>query len=137
MTDSKKLKSILDSEEWQHVSKIFQEAMDSLKEEQEEFWNSLSKDDQLKAFCAVSRRIHEGEINDRRSYRGVLYDVFDFGMEAYAAAQCAGYLDIHNTLYDGVHHADSVKQYNDALHKIASMTTDENILAVIKEVTNQ
>ena len=79
-------------------SKMFREAMDLIEQDSEDYWNSLSKDDQLKAFCAVSRRIHKGEIVDQGSYRHVLYGVFGFGPEAYAPAQAAGYLDIHNAI---------------------------------------
>lgn len=82
----------------EELSKIFNEAMDSLEREQEEYWNSLSKEDQLKAFCAVVRRIHKAELVEDRSYRGVLYDTFGFGPEAYAQAQCAGFLDLHNSI---------------------------------------
>jgi len=82
----------------EEFSKIFKEAMESLEAEQEEFWNSLSKEDQLKAFCAVVRRIHKAELVENRTYRGVLYDTFGFGPEAYAQAQCAGYLDLHNSI---------------------------------------
>ena len=83
---------------FEEFSKIFREAMDLIEQDSEAFWNSLSKDDQLKAFCAVSRRIHRGEIVDKGSYRHVLYGVFGFGPEAYAPAQSAGYLDIHNAI---------------------------------------
>ena len=76
----------------------FKEAMDSIEEDQEKFWSSLSKEDQLKAFCCVVRRIYEGEVVTPRSYRGVLYDVFEFGPEAYAQAQCAGFLALHNSI---------------------------------------
>lgn len=79
-------------------SKMFREAMDLIEQDSEDYWNSLSKDDQLKVFCAVSRRIHQGELVDKGSYRHVLYGVFGFGPEAYASAQCAGYLDIHNAI---------------------------------------
>jgi hypothetical protein len=44
------------------------------------------------------RRIHKGEVEDRGSYRHVLYSVFGFGPEAYTLAQGAGYLDIHNSI---------------------------------------
>lgn len=91
--DSEKFLDTLES-----FSKAFNEAMDSIEKESEEFWNSLSKDDQLKVFCAVSRRIHKGEIVDNGSYRYVLYQIFGFGPEAYAPAQCSGYLDIHNAI---------------------------------------
>ena len=76
----------------------FQKAMDEIEQEQEQFWKSLSQDDQLKAFCAVVRRIHQGEIIDKGSYRHVLYGVFGFDSESYAQAQHAGYLDIHNSI---------------------------------------
>ena len=80
------------------ASEAFQEVMKYIENDQEEFWNSLSKDDQLKAFCAVVRRIHKGEVVDKGSYRYVLYQVFGFDAEAYAQAQDAGYLDIHNSI---------------------------------------
>lgn len=137
MDKSKKLQSILDSEEWQQASKLFQESMDLLKEEQESFWNSLNTDDQLKAFCAVVRRIYKGEVSDRTSYRGVLYDVFGFGHESYAQAQCSGYLDIHNIMYDGIHLNKELKRYIDALNKISTITTNEEILNIIKDVTSK
>lgn len=76
----------------------FNKAMKEIEEDQEKFWSSLSKEDQLKAFCCVSRRLVEGEIKNPRSYRGVLYSVFGFGPEAYAQAQCAGFLAIHNSI---------------------------------------
>lgn len=80
---------------------LFRDAMNEEEKASEQFWNSLSKEQQLQVFCAVSRRIYKGEIVERRSYRGVLYDVFDFGPESYASAQCAGYLSIHNAIFDG------------------------------------
>lgn len=81
----------------------FNKVMDLIEKESEEFWNSLSKDDQLKVFCAVSRRIYKGEIEEQGSYRHVLYDTFDFGPEAYAPAQLAHYLEIHNAIYASDH----------------------------------
>ena len=89
----------LNSDEWNELSNQFTEAMKEIEDDQEKFWESLSKEDQLKAFCAVSRRIFKGDIKEQRSYRGVLYDVFGFGPEAYAPAQMAGYLAIHNAIF--------------------------------------
>jgi hypothetical protein len=85
----------------QEISNAFNEAMDSFQKEADELWNSLPYDDRLKIFCAVSKRIYEGEIRDKRSYRGVLYSTFGFEPDAYAVAQCAGYMSIHNSIYDG------------------------------------
>ncbi len=80
------------------ISDIFNQAMSAIEHEQEAYWNSLSKEDQLKAFCAVVRRIHRGEIEEHGTYRYVLYDVFGFGPESYGQAQMAGYLDLHNSI---------------------------------------
>ena len=71
----------IDPEKWEEASKVFIEAMKEIEDEQEEWWNSLSKDDQLKAFCCISRRIYQGEIVENRSYRGMLYSTMGFGPE--------------------------------------------------------
>ena len=69
----------------------------------ENFWNTLTKEEQLKCFCAISRRIYKGELEDNGTYRYVLYDVFGFGPESYGVAQLAGYLSIHNVLFEGMY----------------------------------
>jgi hypothetical protein len=80
------------------LSKAFNDAFDAAKRRIDDKWNSLSKEDQLDYFCAVVKRIHQGDVEEGRSYRGVLYGVFEFGPEAYAIAQMSGYLDIHNLI---------------------------------------
>ena len=83
----------------EEVSNIFIGVMKEIEEEQEKYWNSLSKEDQLKVFCAVCRRIFKGDIELKGSYRYVLYQVFGFEADAYAQAQDAGYLAIHNAIF--------------------------------------
>ena len=85
------------------ISRAWNEAMEEIELESETYWNSLTKEQQLQAFCAVSRRIYKGELEDRGTYRWVLYDVFGFGPEAYAPAQLAGYLSIHNAIFSADH----------------------------------
>lgn len=92
-------------------SQLFQEAMDALEVEQEQYWESLTKDQQLMAFCAVARRIYKGDIEDQGSYRYVLYQVFGFGPEAYAPAQLAGYLSIHNSIFTADHESRLLKAF--------------------------
>lgn len=72
-----------------------------LEEDHSKFWNSLSKDDQLKAFCSVMRLLHKAELEEHGSYRYTLYDVFGFGPESYVAAQLSGFMAIHNAIWDG------------------------------------
>lgn len=87
--------NLLDEE----TQKEFEKALQEIEDNQEEYWNSLSKEAQLKAFCAVIRRLHKSEIQDNGSYRHCLYEVFQFGPESYIQAQMAGFLDIHNAIY--------------------------------------
>ena len=74
----------------------------NLDEEYDKYWNSLSKEDQLKAFYSVCKRIHKGDVIDRGSYRWVLYDVFEFGPESYIVGMDCGYMSLHNYICDGV-----------------------------------
>ena len=85
------------------MSDTYKSVMKEIENDQEQFWNSLSKEDQLKVFCAVSRRIFEGELKDKGSYRHILYQVFGFGTEAYIQALEAGYLAIHNSIVDEIY----------------------------------
>lgn len=84
------------------VGQAMRESAHQFDAHSEAYWNSLTKDQQLDVFCAVVRRIYQGDVKERRSYRGVLYDVFEFGPDSYAPAQYAGYLTIHNMLYEAV-----------------------------------
>jgi hypothetical protein len=93
-------KDLFNTPEW----KDFQEAQTSWEQEfeasSEALWNSFSKEDQLKIFCAVVRRIYKAELEDKGTYRYALYDVFEFGPESYAPAQISGYLALHNSIAD-------------------------------------
>lgn len=80
------------------LAETFNDHFNKLKNKQEEYWDSLTKEQQLDAFCAVVRRICQGELDDKGTYRYVLYDIFEFGPESYGAAQMAGYLDLHNQI---------------------------------------
>lgn len=81
------------------VSQVFHQAMLEDENRQEAWWNTLKPDQQLDALCCVVRRIVKGDVVDRGSYRYVLYDVFGFEPHSYVAAQCAGYLTLHNLIY--------------------------------------
>ena len=84
-----------------------------LEEDHNKFWNGLSKDDQLKAFCSVMRLLYKAEIKDRGSYRYTLYDVFGFGSESYVQAQVSGFLAIHNAIWDGERLGDLIAKLED------------------------
>lgn len=67
----------------------------------DQWWNSLDQEDQLRAFRQVCKLIHRGDVEDRGSYRYVLYDVFGWGPEAYGDG-LAHYMTIHNLIYSAV-----------------------------------
>jgi hypothetical protein len=98
---SEEKKNIFESEEWQRASKAFNEAIEHERQLSENFWNNLSSEEQLWVFCAIARRMSEAYLseNGTPSYRYFLYDVMDWGPEAYASAQCSGFLDIHNSIF--------------------------------------
>lgn len=77
----------------------FSKILDEIKSDREKFWNSLTKEQQLKAFCAVVDRIYRCE-KMGKSYRGILYGEFGFGKEAYTQAMDAGFMYLHNSFYD-------------------------------------
>jgi hypothetical protein len=104
--DSSKLK--LDFTE---VKSAFAATEEAFRERQEQFWSSLTPAQQLDAFCAVARRIYKGEIEDRGTFRYVLYDVFGFGPDSYVAAQLAGYFAIHNSIYDADHDSRLLRKF--------------------------
>ena len=81
------------------------------KKAQDEFWNSLSEEDRLKAFGYVTRKIYQGDIIDKGSYRYVLYNVFGFGPESYELGMDSGYMAIHNAIFDGEHFVDQLRAF--------------------------
>ncbi len=100
----------------------FQEAIEHEKSLSESFWNGMNSEEQLWAFCAVMRRLHQGEIEEQRSYRGVLYGTFGWGPEAYAPAQLAGYLDLHNAIHS---HEDLVNLAETVVKDLGIETIDK------------
>lgn len=86
-------------DEWQEMTAQFEQSFKDLEQQQEQYWTSLTKEQQLDLFCCIVRRLVKGEIEDNRSYRGILYDTFGWGPEAYAIAQMAGYINLHNAIF--------------------------------------
>lgn len=62
------------------------------------WWNDLSKEDQMKAFYSVVKRLVDGELTQKGSYRYVLYEVFGFGSESYMLGMMCGYMALHNAI---------------------------------------
>jgi hypothetical protein len=89
---------MFDEEAMESIRKDYQIAKEKYDGEVESWWNDLSYDEQLKAFYAVCKRIHKGDIQDQGSFRYVLYEVFGFDMDSYIVGMDCGYMDIHNAI---------------------------------------
>ena len=90
-------KSLLDviAQESEH----FQELIRQEAVEMDQWWDSLSQEDQMRAFYSVVKRLVKGEIEDRGSYRYILYDVFGFDAESYMLGMNCGFMTLHNSIY--------------------------------------
>ena len=85
-------------EDLAEFTQIYRDARQKYDIESEQYWDSLSYEDKLKAFYIVTKRIHKGDIIDNGSYRYVLYEVFGFDMDSYLVGMDSGYLNIHNNI---------------------------------------
>ena len=64
----------------------------------DEWWNAMSKEDQMKAFYSVVKRLVDGELVQKGSYRYILYEVFGFGPESYMLGMNCGFMNLHNSI---------------------------------------
>jgi len=66
------------------------------------WWNSLTEEEREDAFYAVVKRIYKGDVEQKGTYRWVLYDVFGFDPGMYGRGMDCGYLNLHNIIFDGL-----------------------------------
>ena len=81
------------------ASKDWEEATKEYEAKNDAWWNSLTETEREDAFYAVVKRIYQGEIKERGSYRYVLYNVFGFGPGMYVQGMECGYMELHNAIY--------------------------------------
>jgi len=66
------------------------------------WWNGLTEEEREDAFYAVVKRIYKGDVEQKGTYRWVLYDVFGFDPGMYGRGMDCGYLNLHNIIFDGL-----------------------------------
>ena len=93
----------------ENFSKLYEEARVANEKEANDFWDSLSYDDKCNAFHAVVSRIYDGDVNQRGSYRYVLYDVFKFSADMYVRGMDCGYMALHNSIMNDEQFAEANK----------------------------
>ena len=94
-----------------NLAKPFEEVRIANEKAQDEFWNSLSEENRLRAFGYVTRKVYQGAIVDKGTYRYVLYNVFGLGPESYMLGMDSGYMAIHNAIFDGEHFTDQLRAF--------------------------
>ena len=98
-------------------------------EREEMKYNGLSHEDRLDIFCAIVRRLYQGEIESRCTYRYVLYDILGFDPEAYSRAQDAGFFALHNSFMNEEYDDELLRsfchfhEFEDIEHKISKFKT--------------
>lgn len=92
--------SMLTDDSREELRKAFEEVRIANEKSANEFWDSLTYEQKCDAFHAVVRRIYEGEIEKKGSYRYVLYDVFGFAPDMYTRGMDCGYMALHNSIMD-------------------------------------
>lgn len=108
-------------EAWREAERIYDQ-------EAEGAWAKLSADEQQQMFHCVVKRITRGELEEGRSYRGVLYDIFGWGPEAYSMGMGCGYMDLHNSIQS---FDDKVSMVKNVIEKCGLESDEEKIRDII------
>lgn len=86
-------------DELAELEQLFEKSIEEFDKETDNWWNNLSEEDQQRAFYSVMKRVVQGELRDRGSYRHILYDTFGFDHSAYAMGLRCGFMELHNSIY--------------------------------------
>jgi hypothetical protein len=86
------------SDEHKELLKIEEEALGQYGQKAKEYFDSLETDNQLLLFFHITNTIFENYFKDNGSYRGLLYDKFKFGPEAYSLGMDSGMFTLHNSI---------------------------------------
>ena len=89
----------LQSEEYQQFLEAEVNAEKDYNQKAKEYFESLDTDSKLLLFYHITNKIYENYFIDKGSYRGLLYDKFDFGPEAYGLGYSSGMFSLHNAIF--------------------------------------
>jgi len=86
------------SDENKELLQIEEQVREQYKQKAKEYYDSLETDNQLLLFFYITNVIFENYFKDNGSYRGLLYDKFGFGPEAYSLGMDSGMFALHNAI---------------------------------------
>lgn len=99
--DGKKYESFseyLNSEEYKEYLDLQEKALKEYTQKAKDYFNSFDTDNQLLLFFHITNTIFKNYFNDNGSYRGLLYNKFGFGPEAYSLGLDSGMFALHNSI---------------------------------------
>ena len=94
----KSFSDYLNSDEYKELLKIEEEALEQYGQKAKEYFDSLETDNQLLLFFHITNTIFQNYFKDNGSYRGLIYDKFNFGPEAYSLGMDSGMFTLHNSI---------------------------------------
>ena len=86
------------SDEHKELLQIEEQVREQYTLKAKEYFDSLDTDNQLMMFFYITNLIFKNYFEDRGSYRGLLYDKFGFGPEAYSLGIDSGMFALHNAI---------------------------------------
>ena len=94
----KSFSDYLNSDEYKELLKIEEVALEQYEQKAKEYFDSLEIDNKLLLFFHITNTIFENYFKYNSSYRGLLYDKFGFGPEAYSLGMDSGMFALHNAI---------------------------------------
>jgi hypothetical protein len=88
----------LNSDEYKELLKIEEDCQEKFRQLSKEYFNSLKTDNQHMLFFYITNLIYENYFEGNGSYRGLLYDKFNFGPESYSLGMDSGMFSLHNAI---------------------------------------
>jgi hypothetical protein len=94
----KSFSDYLNSEEYKEFLNTELKVIEEYKQKAKEYFQSLEVDNQHLLFFHITNTIFENYFRDGGSYRGLLYDKFEFGPETYGLGMDSGMFSLHNAI---------------------------------------
>jgi alpha-glucuronidase len=121
------------SDEHKELLKIQEEALEQYEQKAKECYDSLGMDNQLLLFFYITNVIFENYFKDNGSYRGLLYDKFGFGPEAYSLGMDSGMFTLHNA----IHTPDELEERFQKLMKFLNLELSKEEMISARNYFNQ
>jgi hypothetical protein len=94
----KSFSDYLNSDEYKEFLDMEVKAIEEYNQKAKEYFQSLEVENQHLLFFHITNTIFQNYFKDNGSYRGLIYDKFNFGPEAYSLGMDSGMFTLHNSI---------------------------------------